>query len=133
MSLVPTDHWLVQMKYAPNDAPYTGKGQWTWPLTQIEDHITIEKVIKRDIQLQDDIKDHKDSNTDRETNNPQLLWESFKSEIKKIAISQNKKTYHRITSKICNLEKDKAMLTAHPDFDIRDDLRISEAIIYDCK
>jgi hypothetical protein len=100
-----------------------------WPLSQIEDHITIEKVIKRGIQLQEDIKDQKDSNTDRETCNPQLLWESFKSEIKKIAISQNKKTYHRVTSKICNLEKDKTTLTTHPDFDIRDDLKTSEALI----
>jgi hypothetical protein len=75
------------------------------------------------------MKDLQDSNPNRETNNPQLLWESFKSEIKKIAISQNKKTYHRITSKICNLEKDKATLTAHPNFDIRDDLRMSEAMI----
>jgi len=75
------------MKYAPNDAPYTEKGQWTWPLTQIEDQITIDKIIKCGIQLQEDIKDQKDSNTDRETNNLQLLWESFKSEIKKIAIS----------------------------------------------
>jgi len=100
-----------------------------WPLSQIEDHITIEKVIKCGIQLQEDIKDQKDSNTDRETCNLQLLWESFKSEIKKIAISQNKKTYHRITSKIRNLEKDKTTLTAHPDFDIRDDLKMSKALI----
>jgi len=39
------------------------------------------------------------------------------------------KMYHRITSKICNLEKDKAILAAHPDFDIRDGLRTSEALI----
>ncbi len=53
----------------------------------------------------------------------------FKSEIKKITISQNKKTYHRITSKIHNLEKDKAILTTHPDFNIREDLRTSKAFI----
>jgi hypothetical protein len=45
-SLVPTDHWLVQMKYAPNDAPQTGKGHWTWPLGMIDDPKTIEKIIQ---------------------------------------------------------------------------------------
>jgi len=117
------------MKYALNDAPHTGKGQWTWPLTQIEDPITIEKVIKRGIKLQEDMKDLNDLNIDRETSNLQLLWETFKSEIKKITINQNKKTYHKITSKICSLEKDQAILSAHPDFDIQDDLRTSEAFI----
>jgi exonuclease III len=42
-SSVPTDHWLVQMKYTPNDAPQTGKGHWTWPLGMIDDPKTIEK------------------------------------------------------------------------------------------
>ena len=46
---VPTDHWLVQMKYAPKDAPHTGKGHWTWPLMLIEDPKTIEKITWRGI------------------------------------------------------------------------------------
>ena len=31
-SPIPTDHWMVKVKYAPKDAPYIGKGRWTWPL-----------------------------------------------------------------------------------------------------
>ncbi len=128
-SIVPTDHWLVQMKYAPNDAPRTGKGRWTWPLNQIEDQNTLGKIVKRGIKLQEKINDLKENNIDRATNNPQLLWESFKTEIKKIAKSQSKKMYHKITSKIRSLKEDRAELAAHPDFDKKDDLRTSEAII----
>jgi hypothetical protein len=29
---VPTDHWLVSVKYAPKEAPMIGKGRWTMPL-----------------------------------------------------------------------------------------------------
>jgi len=72
------------VKYAPNDAPYTGKGCWSWPLTLIEDQNTMEKIIKQGIQLQNDLSELKEANIDRATNNPQLLWESFKLEIKKI-------------------------------------------------
>lgn len=31
-SAILTDHWLVTVKYAPQNAPYIGKGRWTWPL-----------------------------------------------------------------------------------------------------
>ena len=120
---------MVQLKYAPNDAPYTGKGRWSWPLTLIEDQNTIEKIIKRGIQLQNDINEYKANNVDRNITNPQILWETFKTETKKIAQSQSKKTYHKITTKIRNLEIDRAALSTHPDFDIRDDLRTSEAMI----
>jgi len=117
------------VKYAPNDAPYTGKGCWSWPLTLIEDQNTMEKIIKQGIQLQNDLSELKEANIDRATNNPQLLWESFKLEIKKITQCQSKKTYYKLTSKIRNLEKDRATLTTHPKFDKSDNLRMSKAII----
>ena len=86
------DHWLVQMRYAPNNAPYTRKGCWIWPIAQIEDLKTIKKIINRGIQLQDQIDDLKNEGTDRYVNNPQLLWETFKNEIKKITKHENQKT-----------------------------------------
>jgi DNA-binding winged helix-turn-helix (wHTH) protein len=88
------------MRYAPNDTPYTGKGHWTWPLTQINDQKTIKQIVKRGIQLQTDISDQNSTNTDQNTSNPQMLWETFKVEIRKIAKSQNKKAYHRMSTKI---------------------------------
>ena len=31
---VPTDHWLVKVKFAPSDAPFIGNGHWSWPHQQ---------------------------------------------------------------------------------------------------
>jgi hypothetical protein len=76
----------------------------------IDDLKTIEKVIQQGIKLQEDMAELKNMNTDHETNNPQMLWETFKKEVKKIAKSQNKNAYHKITSKICNLEQDRMLL-----------------------
>ena len=117
------------MKYALKDTPHTGKGHWTWPLMLIEDPKTIEKISRRGIQLQNDMTELLNTNEDRETNNPQLLWETFKDEIKKIAQSQNKKAYHKMTSKIQNMEKDRAAIAALPDLDDRDDLCTEEAFL----
>jgi hypothetical protein len=117
------------MKYALNDAPQIGKGRWTWPLGMINDPKTIEKVIQQGIKLQEDMAELKNMNTDHETNNPQMLWETFKDEVKKIAKSQNRKAYHKITSKIRNLEQDRTNIATHPDLDERDDLRTEEAFL----
>jgi hypothetical protein len=71
----------------------------------------------------------KNANTNHETNNPQMLWETFKEEVKKIAKSQNKKAYYKMTSKIRNLEQDQTNIATHPDLNERDDLRTEEAFL----
>ncbi len=48
---MPTDHWLVSVKFAPKDTPDIGKGQWTWPLPSLKDETLIEKVIRQGIDL----------------------------------------------------------------------------------
>ena len=121
-SSVPMDHQLVQMRYTPNDALHMGRGHWTQPLGMIDDLKTTEKIIQCRIKLQEDMTELKNTNTDCTMNNLQLLQETFKEEIKKIARSQNKKAYHKMTMKICNLEKDQASVTAHPDPNEREDL-----------
>jgi hypothetical protein len=45
-SLVPTDHWMVQVKYTPNAAPLIGQGRWTWPLASLEDEKLMKKIEK---------------------------------------------------------------------------------------
>jgi len=56
-SLVPTDHWLVAVKFAPKDAPLIGGGRWTWPLNARHDDPLIEKIIKKGIQAQIEIEE----------------------------------------------------------------------------
>ena len=40
-SPIPTDHWLVKVKYAPKDAPKIGKGRWTLPLHLINNKTSL--------------------------------------------------------------------------------------------
>ena len=44
---VPMDHWMVAAKYAPKEALYIGKGQWTWQLTEIKNKELMEKIKKK--------------------------------------------------------------------------------------
>jgi len=46
-SAVPTDHWLVKVKFAPQDAPFIGSGRWTWPLYLLEKENLMTKVEER--------------------------------------------------------------------------------------
>ena len=73
---------------------------------QINDPKMIEKVIVRGIKLQEEMSHLKNASTERSVNNPQLLWENFKEEIRKIAKSQDKKAYHKVQLRIRNKEKD---------------------------
>ena len=44
-SPVPTDHWLVAVRYAPKDAPKIRKGRWTLPTRMLNDTKLIEAII----------------------------------------------------------------------------------------
>src|ERR1700761_5981345 len=56
---VPMDHWLVTAKYTPKDAPYIGKGRWTWPLMALNDKKLIKEIVKEGINLQTKIENLK--------------------------------------------------------------------------
>ena len=43
-SIVPTDHWLVKVKYAPLDTPFIGKGWWMWPLHSLNNKHLLEAL-----------------------------------------------------------------------------------------
>ena len=84
-TLVPTDHWIVSVKYAPLDAPYIGKGRWTWNSASLQRTDLTDKIIGRGIKLQADLEHMTREQYDRETTNPQLLWNQFKTDIKWLA------------------------------------------------
>ena len=56
-SPVPTDHWLVAVKYAPKDAPEIGKGRWTLPIRMLDNAKLIKTIIDRGIRLQHNLED----------------------------------------------------------------------------
>ena len=128
-SLVPTDHWLVKVKYAPLDAPLIGKGRWTWPLHSLSNPHLLEAVSEHGLKLQEDLAHLSTHNVERSTSNPQLLWNECKKDFSLIAKKHMRESYHKISTCIDLLEKDRKQLTRHPNFDTDNDLRTREAIL----
>jgi len=120
---------MVTVKYAPKDAPSLGKGRWTWPLYSLKDERLIKLIINRGIELQSDLDDWTSLLTDWDILNPQCLWKAFKDDIRKIAKKHIRESYHRITTCINNLEKNRKTLTESPDLDNNNAIRWNEAIL----
>ena len=70
---MPTDHWMVTVKFAPNDAPDIGNGRWTWPLQSLNDTPLLGKIIKRGMIIQEKLEKLEREGTNRNESNPQLL------------------------------------------------------------
>ena len=98
-SSIPTDHWMVSVKYAPKDAPYIGRGRWTWPLSILRDKKVMEDVVRRGLTLQENMNNLRTSPNERtDSNNPQTMWRAFKLEITtKVANEAKIKNYKRQT------------------------------------
>ena len=129
-SPIPTDHWLVTVKFAPRNAPYIGKGRWTWPLNVLGDKKIMEWVVKRGIRLQNDINSILAPPYERSAmNNPQTLWKTFKSETTEWVAREAKLKHHKCRTKIKNLKKDREETMAHPDFGENGELQWHESIL----
>jgi hypothetical protein len=55
-SPVPTDHWLVSVRYAPAEATHIGKGRWSWPLAALNDRKLMLRLEKQGKSLERDIR-----------------------------------------------------------------------------
>ena len=116
-SAVPTDHWMVKVKYAPRDAPFIGNGRWTWPLYLLNNEALMREVDERGWQFIADVDRLQMESTDRETANPQTLWKSCKEDLVKLAKKEMKNSYHKLNSRVQAIEKDLHMLLVDPDLD----------------
>ncbi|KAF8494913.1 hypothetical protein F5888DRAFT_1635839 [Russula emetica] len=105
-SAIPTDHWMVSVKFAPKDTPHIGSGRWTWPLTSITNETLIDKVIGKGIQVQTRIEEIANTPADQRQDSPQILWKEFKSEIRTTAKKETRNDNHKIHTRIRLLEKD---------------------------
>ena len=129
-STIPTDHWLVTAKYAPQNAPYIGKGRWTWPLSVLKDNKIMEWVVKRGMRLQNDLKAIRTHPNKRsEKNNPQTLWKEFKVETAKWVAQEAKIKHYKRQSKIRNLRKDREKILADPDLEENGTLQWQEMVL----
>ena len=129
-SAVPTDHWMVTVKFAPKNAPYIGKGRWTWPLNVLKDNQIMEWVEKRGIELQNDIKTVLTyPNVRSETNNPQTMWRKFKVETTEWVKHEAKIKHYKRQAKIRNLRKDREEILANPDLEENGTLQWQEMML----
>ncbi|KAI0264828.1 Endonuclease/exonuclease/phosphatase [Russula aff. rugulosa BPL654] len=89
---IPTDHWMVSVKFAPKDALLVRNGRWTWPLNSINNETLINRIVKEE----------KAANTpaDQRHDNPQILWKTFKTNITTLAKKELKNEKHKIHTKI---------------------------------
>ena len=121
---------MVTVKYAPLDAPYIGKGRWTWPLSALKDKKIMEWVEKKGITLQNDIKSILEAPHERTlTNNPQTKWKTFKTEITHWVAHEAKVQHHKRVSKMRNLKKDREETLANPDFGESGTLQWNETML----
>ncbi|KAG1841799.1 hypothetical protein DFJ58DRAFT_718100 [Suillus subalutaceus] len=77
---IPTDHNIVLVRFAPPGVPHIGKGRRSWPLGILSDKSLIDKIIKLGIKTQEKIERLTSQNR-TETENPQTLWESLKTQM----------------------------------------------------
>jgi len=122
-------HWLVKVRYAPNDAPFIGKGRWTWPLHALNNERLLEAVSERGIKFEEDLDNLKTQNTERSISNSQTLWNKCKKDFATIAKKHMRNSHHKLSSRIECLEKDRKQLTEHPDFEESNDMRVREAFL----
>ena len=126
---VPTDHWMVAVKYAPRDAPEIGKGRWTLPLYLLNNNKLLEAIAAKGITLEKNLNDLKENNISRNDNTPQRLWAAFKDDVQEIAKDILGTTHHKINFHIRRLEKDKKALANDPNTDIDNAIRSNEAFL----
>ena len=127
---VPTDHWLVTLKYAPKGAPYIGKGRWTWPLRTLKEEKVIKRIVKEGMKLQQEIEHLKQNPGTRNAEmNPQTLWHNFKKEITKTMEKDAKKPHYKCITKLKKLKKDRRETLGRPDIDENVEAQWHEAIL----
>ena len=126
---VPTDHWMVQVKYTPTKVPFIGKGRWTWQLPELKNGELMEKIQVRGIKLQRDLKKIVKELTPHEAENPQSLWAGFKSYLRDTGKKHCKGTRGKLTKKIEKLEKEIKTLSDNPELDMADNIRVDEAYL----
>ena len=129
-SSIPTDHWMVTVKYAPQDAPYIGNGRWTWPLHTLNDKKIMNWIEKKGKELQEKMERLETApETRSRTDNPQIHWKTFKTEIKDHVSNEAKMKRYKAKAKLRKLEKDRTEILTKLEQEENEELQWQEAII----
>ncbi|KAJ8587401.1 DNase I-like protein [Rhizopogon salebrosus TDB-379] len=119
--LVPTDHKLVRVRFAPSDLPHIGPGRWSWPTGLLTDPTLIQTLINMGMQTQREIEN---LTARTETSNPQTLWASLKTSMSNETKKVTKSHLARINTRINQLQKDLKKTSNRGNIDASDDQRL---------
>ncbi|KAG2741209.1 DNase I-like protein, partial [Suillus brevipes Sb2] len=104
ITAIPTDHKMVLVRFVPQNAPFIGKGRWTWPMSLMNDKNLFEKISNLGIAAQQEITHQREHRT--ELSNPQKTWKDFKANINNEAKKTAKEHLHKIKQRTKQLEDD---------------------------
>jgi len=105
-SPIPTNHAMVSVRYAPQEAPYIGKGCWMLLLSLLHNEKLLERVTERGTKFMADATRDQIKQIDRWIANIQTHWETYSKSIPKIAKEIAKECYHKVMSRIKAIERD---------------------------
>ena len=87
-------------------------------------------IVKKGLELQDDLKKLQTSPSDRsDTNNPQTMWKTFKAETTQWVAHEAKKKHYKQRSRVQKLRKDREEILTNPDFEENGTLQWNELVL----
>jgi hypothetical protein len=114
---IPTDHNLVHTHFAPSGLSHIRKGRWTWPLSLLSDKTLTKAIEEWGIKLHKEIDFRNTSEKRTKSENPQTLWEFFKTYINEIVKKTVKFHLAKTNQKIKNLQNDIQSTSNAPNID----------------
>ena len=126
---VPTDHWMVAVKYAPVKAPYIGKGRWMLQTSELKNKELMTKLTNRGKQLTKDLKNWESGQAIQEVENPQMMWAAFKGDLAKIAKKHCTQTRGKLAKKINEVEKNIKSIRENLEINSSNKIRANEAYL----
>ena len=102
-SEIPSDHKMTSVRFAPEKAPFIGKGRWSWPLGLLHNKPLNQTICTLGIEPQDQLQ--RTIPNDR-SSNAQTLWQEFKDKIKEEATAAAKLQMCQISKHITKLQDD---------------------------
>jgi ribonuclease HI/exonuclease III len=126
-STVPTDHWMVSVRFAPKDATHIGSGRWSWPLSALNDKKLLNMIERKGKALENKLENI--SQINREEENAQTLWSRFKNDITNQAKFISCIAHHKRNSEINKINNDRESIIQSENFEENPKLQWEEALL----
>ncbi len=125
---VPTDHWIVAVKFVLIGTPTIGSGRWAWKPWLARNNKLISTIVEKGKALIEDINTHR-RNPSREDTNPQIAWANFKMNMNNKAKKIEKQVKRGCHGRMMCLRKDLKEITNNPNLDKDNQIRTNEAFL----